>query len=47
MELLYGGGMYARIGLDGGVREVRDAGVDDLLATVDRTEGLMPQETAG
>ncbi len=42
VEILYSDGMDAKIHLDGEVRQIRDIGMDDLLALVEEVEKMIP-----
>ena len=42
VEILYSDGMDAKIYLDGEVRQIRDIGMDNLLALVDEVQSLIP-----
>ena len=44
VEVLYTDGMATRIALDGRTDEIPDARLEDLLAAIDETGGLVPAE---
>lgn len=46
IEILYSDGMDARISLDAKVWEIEDISTENLLALVDKVEGLIPKEPA-
>lgn len=46
VEIMLSDGLDARIGLDGQVVEAKDVGMEDLLALVDQTEKMIPEEAA-
>lgn len=46
LEMLFSDGMGARVRLDGSTWDVEDLGTEDLLAIVDRMEGMIPTEPA-
>lgn len=45
VEILFSDGLDARVSFDGGVRHIKDIGIENLLALADEAEKRIPDET--